>query len=504
MTESTFNKLPAAFPEANIASLKITKARAEFLAAFKPVAYHCCPKSCLCYVGPHADKDSCDYCKEPRYDAQGKPRKTFTYIPLIPRLTAFYSNLSMIDKLRYRAAFISDPTKVQDVMDGTHYQQLRSEYVTIDGKRQSFKFFGDWRDIALGFSTDGFAPFKRRKQTCWPLIFYNYNLPPDIRFLLQYILCVGVVPGPYKPKDFDSFFWPAAVELLRLAKGVSAFDLSTSEIFILRAYLILIFGDMPAVSMMMHMKGANGIHPCRACKIRGLRTPNSRATTHYVPLDRSCHPAVRNDPTLIRKYDPSSLPLRTHDEIIAQAKYVELSRSFKEADRRSKEVGINGTSIFFCLSSLRFPTSFPHDFMHLIFENGLDNLIELWTTDFKGIDTSSDDFRLSPKIWDAIGSATAAAGSTIPSAFGARPPNVATNNTAKTAETKSFWGLYIGPALLARRFKKKAYYTHFVEFVRLISLCMEFELSRNQVKDIRNGFQVWVEQYEKYDSFFLS
>ena len=141
-------------------------------------------------------------------------------------------------------------------------------------------------------STDGFAPFRRRKKTCWPLLLYNYNLPPEIRFHLQYILCIGIIPGPNKSKDFDSFFWPAVKELLKLAMGIRVFDVAQSELFPLRAYLILVFGDIPALSMVMRIKGHNGLRPCHMCHIKGLRIPNSRATTHYVPLDRSRHPDV--------------------------------------------------------------------------------------------------------------------------------------------------------------------------------------------------------------------
>ena len=89
----------------------------------------------------------------------------------------------------------------------------------MDGWQLRCCYFSDPRDIALGLSTDGFAPFRQRKMTAWPIIVYNFNLPPDIRFHREYILCLGVVPGPNKPKDFDSFLLPAVEEFLRLCNG---------------------------------------------------------------------------------------------------------------------------------------------------------------------------------------------------------------------------------------------------------------------------------------------
>jgi hypothetical protein len=55
--------------------------------------------------------------------------------------------------------------------------------------------------------------------------------------------------------------------------------------FLLHAYLIVVFGDIPAISMIMCMKGHNGISPCCMCNIQGIRIPSSQITIHYVPRD---------------------------------------------------------------------------------------------------------------------------------------------------------------------------------------------------------------------------
>jgi hypothetical protein len=129
------------------------------------------------------------------------------------------------------------------------------------------KFFQDVCNIALGMLTDSFTPFCHHKKTCWPILFYNYNLPLEIHFLLSHILCVGVIPGSYKPKDFDSFFWPAMVELIKLAISVATFDTTEWDHFSLCTFLILVFGDIPAISMVMKVKGHNRLFPCQMCKI---------------------------------------------------------------------------------------------------------------------------------------------------------------------------------------------------------------------------------------------
>jgi len=51
---------------------------------------------------------------------------------------------------------------------------------------------------------------------------------------------------------------------------MSAYDALSSSIFTLHAYVIAGFGDIPAISMLMHMKGHNGLCPCRMCEIQGI------------------------------------------------------------------------------------------------------------------------------------------------------------------------------------------------------------------------------------------
>jgi hypothetical protein len=122
---------------------------------------------------------------------------------------------------------------------------------------------------------DGFGPFKCCIKTAWPIILFNYNLPPEEWFLKQNIISIGVIPGPKKPCDFDSFLQPLVQELLQLEIGVSAFDAITKVVFLLHAYLIVVFGDILAISIIIHMKGHNTISPCHMCTIKGVHIPFS-------------------------------------------------------------------------------------------------------------------------------------------------------------------------------------------------------------------------------------
>jgi hypothetical protein len=76
------------------------------------------------------------------------------------------------------------------------------------------------RDIALGISLDGFAPFKRRKYSSWPIILFLYNLPLEIHFQLENIF-IDEIPG--FPKDTDSFIYPFVQEMWRAVEGIQAY-----------------------------------------------------------------------------------------------------------------------------------------------------------------------------------------------------------------------------------------------------------------------------------------
>jgi len=182
--------------------------------------------------------------------------------------------------MRYRANHVHEPGTIKDIFDGSHFQSLLNTIVPA-GEANPFFYFSDERDIALGLSTDGFAPFKKCNKTCWPIILFNYNLPPEICFQKKYCIHVATVLGPKKPWDWDSFCWPLVQELIQLELGVKAFDAISQALFLLHAYLILAFGDIPAMALIMRMKGKNGIRPCQIRNIKGV---HFNSHTNYVPL----------------------------------------------------------------------------------------------------------------------------------------------------------------------------------------------------------------------------
>lgn len=147
------------------------------------------------------------------------------------------------------------------------------------------------------------------------------------------------------------------------------------------AYLILLFGDIPAILKLLMMKGHNGYSPCRYCEIKGMWNPGEKV--NYVPLH--CEEGA---------YNPCTLQYQHHHHFIRQARKVITADTVTESDQLSRKYGIKGIPGLFLLGSINFPTSFPFNFLHLIFENLVPNLIRHYTGDFKGLDTGIESYEL--------------------------------------------------------------------------------------------------------------
>ncbi|KAH9833141.1 uncharacterized protein C8Q71DRAFT_682898, partial [Rhodofomes roseus] len=165
LTQRTLKKLPYAFPGSSMPSTDRLRSRVTFLSGVTPVKYDCCINSCCCFVGPHAGLDACPYCNKQRRSSNGKPQKQFLYILLTPRLQAFAGNTQMATQMKHRLQHQHDPDKVTDVYNSTAYHSKLNQHIQIHDKTLHHKHFSNPRDVALGLSTDGFGPFRRRNKT---------------------------------------------------------------------------------------------------------------------------------------------------------------------------------------------------------------------------------------------------------------------------------------------------------------------------------------------------
>jgi hypothetical protein len=227
-------------------------------------AYNCCINSCCCFLGKYQDFNICPYCNEPRYNAHSDTKQVFCYTPLEPKLHGLFQSQDMATKVGYWAELEEDydPNIVEDVFHGQNYCTLR-EAQLVPGRE--YCIFQNAEDIALGISTDGFTLFKRRccgLSTAWPIILVNHNLHPRIRTRLQNVLCVGMITDLGQPKDLNLFLIPLLEELLDLEDGICSTGLTPEGQdynLDLHAFVILGFGNIPAVTKLLLAKAHNAL-----------------------------------------------------------------------------------------------------------------------------------------------------------------------------------------------------------------------------------------------------
>ncbi|KAG9095901.1 hypothetical protein FS749_009502 [Ceratobasidium sp. UAMH 11750] len=173
-----------------------------------------------------------------------------------------------------------------------------------------------------------------------------------------------------------------------------------------------------------------------------------------------------------------------------------------EENALSREYAISAVPPLVRVYSLDFPRSFLHDFMHLIFENIVPTLIDLWTHDnkYKTFGTGDEPCLLDKTVWSAIGEACARSGDTIPAAFGRRVPNIRTGRGDWSAESWLLFTTLLAPALLRHRFREHRFYAHFLKLVCVVTKCLRFVITCEDLDFIRAGLAEWVvELYYQHD-----
>ncbi|KAJ7466343.1 hypothetical protein FB451DRAFT_1093297, partial [Mycena latifolia] len=138
--------------------------RVAILSGIEPVWYHCCINSCMAYTGNYSDSTSCKFCPETRYAADGRPRRLFCYLAIIPRLQGYFMNPKKVEQLLYRHNYKHIPGTISDVFDGEHYRNLCKKKVVVDGNELSHCYFSGKFNIALSICTDSYLLFERRRK----------------------------------------------------------------------------------------------------------------------------------------------------------------------------------------------------------------------------------------------------------------------------------------------------------------------------------------------------
>ena len=166
-------------------------------------------------------------------------------------------------------------------------------------------------------------------------------------------------------------------------------------------------------------------------------------------------------------------------------------------DDLCQHYGISHISENCQILSIKLFASFPHEWMHLVLENHVKNLIHLWKGSYKGLDEGKECYVITNGDWVQIGLETAALSAMIPSSFSWCTPNIWTEQHQFTAEDYSHWFLFITPFILKDRFLLCKIYAHFMLLHSILHTMLKYSISKEDVNSLWQTIITYVQQYER-------
>ena len=146
----------------------------------------------------------------------------------------------------------------------------KSEFLDNAEMKKAFKA------LALTACTDGASPFKRKAHTFWPIALECPSLPAHIRHTLFASHLLTIIPGQWKPKDFQPFLEILVNELMSLYwMGIEA-NIPGHGVHNVRAMLIQWLGDYPALCSSCNVAEKAHCSACWRCKLLGRNGPGKK------------------------------------------------------------------------------------------------------------------------------------------------------------------------------------------------------------------------------------
>ena len=495
-------------PEIKMLSYDQVQRRVSKLSGVVTWQHDMCIDSCLGFTGPYAGLDHCPdpRCGKPRYDPSklaksgGKikvPQKTFTTFPIGPQLQSRWKSPDMARKMHYRRNKTEELR--QEHAEGTPdgYDDILGGYAYLDAVEDGRIKKGD---TVLMLSMDGAQLLRNKKSDCWIYIWILLDLAPDERYKVRNIIPGGVIPGPGKPKDIDSFLFPGLEHVSAIQKvGLKVWDGYACEIITTYLFLLLILADAVAMAELTGSVGHHGKRGCRLlCAFFGRNKPGG---SHYYPvllqpLDSDTPGSNHPDIDVRSIYPPNPAEYRRDLNLVVA------SPTDAEYRRRRLETGIKKASIFDGMPRiLELPTCFPGDIMHQPVINLTGLMLELWCErgNCRSGDTSDgvwDWAVLKGDLWKAHGQAVADAAPYFPRSFDRTPRNPAD----KLSSGYKAWELLLyfyglGPGLFEGLLPER-YYLHYCKLVVAIRIIYQRKNTKRQLKLANKFLLEWVVEFE--------
>lgn len=216
---SVRNAILHRYPESCILTYYKVKQLAAELSGVVPIIHDMCPNSCIAYTGAFTELLQCPQCNEPRYEpghVAQVPRQQFHTLPIGPQLQALWRTPEGAHSMRYRQQ-CTEKTLEELIQNKGHKKSSYRDF--FDGK-DYLEAVQDGRistdDMVLVLSIDGAQLYRNKVSECWIYIWIILDHAPEVQYKKRHVLPGGIIPGPNKPKNLDSFLFPGLYHLTAL------------------------------------------------------------------------------------------------------------------------------------------------------------------------------------------------------------------------------------------------------------------------------------------------
>ncbi|KAG2751377.1 hypothetical protein P692DRAFT_201838975 [Suillus brevipes Sb2] len=306
------------------------------------------------------------------------------------------------------------------------------------------------RDSVLMLSIDGAQLYESKQSDCWIYISVLFNHAPEEQYQKKYVIPGGIIPGPKKPKNLNSFLFPSLHHLCAIqTKGLIIWNGAQRVSFTSHPFVFIATADGPGMAFLTGLMGHHSKMGCRLyCGLPGRHKLGG--PTYYPALLRP--DATDSHPDILIDNLPAvgSFDYETSLQRIIQC------RNTAEYEQTRLETGIIKPSIFCSFETdhiLLVPLCFSSNIMDVAAINVAD------PTDDKSI---WDWAVLTKDVWKAHGSIIASATPFLPGSFDRPPRNPA--EKIHSGYRAWEWLLYLYGMAPATLFNLVDAHQHLVDF----------------------------------------
>ena len=186
-----------------------------------------------------------------------KPRKQYCYsgikngITLLLRKPKFWEHCD-----RWKKHCSTMHNAYSDIYDG----QVWKDFQKFEGK----SFLKDTCTLGLMLNCDWFQPYEHTTYSLGALYLIVMNLPRSMRYKIENIIFIGIIPGPSEPHGcINSYLGPMVQELLELWTGCWLGSGPNKRY--VRAALLCVSCDVPASRKVGGIVGFSALRGCSRC-----------------------------------------------------------------------------------------------------------------------------------------------------------------------------------------------------------------------------------------------